>query len=172
MTDASDPNAPDEMEASTAPLIEHLTELRGRLIKCVLALVIGFLLAFVVSRTLLDFLAEPIQLILLERGGASQLISTAPQEIFFTQVRIAFIFGLGLVFPVIAHQLWSFVAPGLYKNEQGAFLPFIIASPFLFLLGASFAHYVITPLAMRFFISFGDIVPNLMKNRIASGVMT
>ncbi|MEM6307770.1 MAG: twin-arginine translocase subunit TatC, partial [Pseudomonadota bacterium] len=149
------------VEDSTAPLVEHLAELRTRLIRCVLALVVGFLVAFTFSRMLLDFLAEPIGQILLERGSDPQLIFTAPQEQFFVQVRIAFIVGLGLSFPVIAGQLWGFVAPGLYKNEKGAFLPFLFASPVLFFLGASFAHYVITPLAMRFFIGFGDIIPSI-----------
>lgn len=151
----------ETIEDSSAPLIEHLAELRTRLLWCTLALVIGFLIAFAFSRFLLDFLAEPISMILRERGASPQLIFTAPQEQFFTQVRIAFIFGLGISFPVIAHQLWSFVAPGMYKNEKNAFLPFILAAPFLFFLGAAFAHYVITPLALRFFIGFGDIVPDL-----------
>ncbi|MGV6839147.1 MAG: twin-arginine translocase subunit TatC [Planktomarina sp.] len=150
-----------EIDDSSAPLIEHLAELRTRLIRSTLALVIGFLIAFAFSRMLLDFLAEPISQILQERGSNPQLIFTAPQEQFFTQVRIAFIGGLGLSFPIIAHQLWSFVAPGLYRNEKSAFLPFIFASPFLFFLGAAFAHYIITPLVMDFFIGFGDIVPSL-----------
>ncbi len=162
MTDAPKDVIDDEnMDDSSAPLVEHLAELRTRLIRCVIAIMVGFLLMFAVSRGLLDFLAGPIALILEERGAEAQLIFTAPQEQFFTQVRIAFVFGLGLAFPVIAHQLWSFVAPGLYRNEKNAFLPFIFASPFLFFLGAAFAHYVITPLAMRFFIGFGDIVPTI-----------
>ncbi len=153
--------ADDHIEDSSAPLIEHLAELRTRLIRCVAALVVGFLIMFAVSGDLLNFLAAPIKIILEERGASPQLIFTAPQEQFFTQVRIAFIAGIGLAFPVIAFQLWAFVAPGLYKNEKGAFLPFIVAAPALFFLGAAFAHYVITPLAMRFFIGFGDIIPSL-----------
>lgn len=81
---------------------------------------------------------------------------TAPQEYFFTLVRISMVGGLALSFPVIAYQMWRFVAPGLYKSEKNAFLPFLIASPGLFLLGAAFAHYVVTPLAMQFFLGFAD----------------
>ncbi len=160
MTDTS--TEPEEnLDDSSAPLIEHLAELRTRLIRSVLAVVVGFLIAFAFSRPILNFLAEPIADILKERGSDPRLIFTAPEEQFFTQVRIAFIAGLGLAFPVVAHQLWRFVAPGLYRNEKNAFLPFIFASPFLFFLGAAFAHYVVTPLAMRFFIGFGDIVPSI-----------
>ena len=153
--------AEDNIEDSSAPLVEHLAELRDRLIKCVAAMVIGFLIMFYFSREMLDFLAQPVIKILEERGADATFIFTAAQEQFFTQVRIAFITGLGIAFPVIAYQLWSFVAPGLYRNEKNAFLPFVIASPVLFLLGASFAHYIVTPLALRFFIGFGDIVPAL-----------
>jgi len=81
---------------------------------------------------------------------------TAPQEYFFTLIRISVVGGLTLSFPIIAYQLWRFVAPGLYRNEKNAFLPFIIASPFLFILGASFAHFVVVPLAMAFFLGFAD----------------
>jgi sec-independent protein translocase protein TatC len=116
-----------------------------------------------VAEPILNFLVEPIADILRARGENPQLIFTAPQEKFFVLIRISVIFGLGLSFPVIAHQLWRFVAPGLYKSEQRAFLPFIIASPALFLLGAAFAHYVVTPLAMNFFIGFSDAIPALVN---------
>ena len=96
------------------------------------------------------------------------MIFTWPQEKFFALFRISFLGGFMMAFPVVAYQLWRFVAPGLYKNEKGAFLPFIIASPVLFLLGAAFAHYVVTPLAMRFFIGFADIIP-AVANVIAGG---
>tara|TARA_R110002124_G_scaffold48644_3_gene143431 strand:- start:2772 stop:3659 length:888 start_codon:yes stop_codon:yes gene_type:complete len=158
----------DDVEASAAPLIEHLTELRTRLIYSVVAFVIAMLAVFVVSEQLLEFLAEPIRKILVERGQDARLIFTAPQEKFFVMFRISVIGGLMVSFPVIAYQLWRFVAPGLYKNEKGAFLPFIIASPALFLLGAAFAQYVVTPLAMRFFIGFGDILPSV-TNLLTSG---
>jgi sec-independent protein translocase protein TatC len=81
---------------------------------------------------------------------------TAPQEYFFTLVHISVVAGLMVSFPVIAYQLWRFVAPGLYRNEKQAFLPFLIASPVLFFLGAAFAHYIVTPMAMAFFLGFAD----------------
>ena len=82
---------------------------------------------------------------------------TSPQEYLFTLFRISMVFGFGLAFPVISHQMWRFVAPGLYKSEKGAFLPFLIASPFMFFLGAAFAHFIVTPLAMAFFLGFTDV---------------
>ncbi|GLQ34746.1 Sec-independent protein translocase protein TatC [Amylibacter marinus] len=147
------------IEQSSAPLIEHLAELRTRLIRSVAAFVVAMLLVFVVAEPLLEFLFDPIRRILEENGQDARLIFTAPQEKFFTLFRISILGGLAVAFPVIAHQMWRFVAPGLYQNEKGAFLPFIIASPILFIIGASFAHYVVTPLAMRFFIGFGDVLP-------------
>jgi sec-independent protein translocase protein TatC len=151
----------DDIEDSSAPLIEHLTELRTRIIRSVLAFVVAMVGCFVVAEPILNFLAEPIAEILRSRGENPQLIFTAPQEKFFVLIRISIIMGLGVSFPVIAYQMWRFVAPGLYKSEQGAFLPFIIASPLLFLLGAAFAHYVVTPLALNFFIGFSDAIPAL-----------
>ena len=152
-----------EMEQSSAPLIEHLAELRDRLIRAVIAFMVAMVACFAVADPILTFLVEPIADILRERGEDPRLIFTAPQEKFFVLFRISVIAGLGISFPYIGYQLWRFVAPGLYKNEQTAFLPFLIASPALFLLGASFAHFVVTPLAMRFFIGFSDIIPALTE---------
>ncbi|MEM6619044.1 MAG: twin-arginine translocase subunit TatC, partial [Pseudomonadota bacterium] len=149
------------MDRSAAPLIEHLAELRTRIIRSVVALVVGILVTFAFAEMLLNFLVEPIASILRSNGQDPSLIFTAPQEKFFVLFRISVLAGLGLAFPVIAHQMWRFVAPGLYKNEQNAFLPFVIASPCLFIAGAAFAHYVVTPLAMNFFIGFGDILPSV-----------
>ena len=149
----------DEVEASSAPLIEHLAELRTRIMRSLFAFIIGVIIVFVFAEPLLDFIMGPIQRVLVNMGQKADLIFTAPHEYFFTLFRIAMIGGFMLSFPVIAHQMWRFVAPGLYSNEKGAFLPFIIASPVLFLAGASFAHYVVTPLAMGFFIGFADIIP-------------
>ncbi len=153
----------EDINASAAPLIEHLAELRTRLIRSVLAFVAGMLICFAFSETLLDFLVEPIAEILRSRGQDPQLIFTAPQEKFFVLFRISVVMGLGLSFPVIAHQLWRFVAPGMYRNEKRAFLPFIIASPALFLAGAAFTHYIVTPLAMNFFIGFSDVIPTITE---------
>ncbi len=153
----------DSIEDSSAPLIEHLAELRTRLIRSVLAFTVAMLASFVVAEPMLNFLVEPIAEIMRQRGQNPQLIFTAPQEKFFVLFQISMLAGLAFSFPVIAFQLWRFVAPGLYKNEQGAFLPFMIASPVLFVMGASFAHFVVTPLAMNFFIGFADIIPNVTQ---------
>ena len=147
-----------EMEDSSAPLIEHLTELRSRLIYSIIALIIGILVTFYFAPSLLKFLLEPTAKILISYGQKPDFSTFAAQENFFVYFRISVLMGFALSFPVIAFQLWRFVAPGLYKNEKGAFLPFIIASPLLFLTGAAFAHYAVTPLAMNFFIGFSDFL--------------
>ena len=154
----SQSDTPDEMDASSAPLIEHLAELRTRLIRSVLAFIVGIVLAFMVAEPILQFLLTPIEETLRNLGDPSPTLQyTSPQEYLFTLFRISMVFGFALAFPVIAFQMWRFVAPGLYKNEQGAFLPFIIASPLMFMLGASFAQFVVTPLAMQFFLGFADV---------------
>ncbi|MEJ6391313.1 twin-arginine translocase subunit TatC [Gymnodinialimonas ulvae] len=158
MSDAS--NTPEDgIDDSSAPLIEHLAELRTRLIRSVMAFVVGIVVMFVVAEPAYNFILEPLRSILEARGLPTQIVYNAPQEYFFVLVRISIILGFAVSFPVIAHQLWRFVAPGLYKSEKNAFLPFIFASPFLFILGASFAHFVVTPLAMNFFIGFSDAIP-------------
>ena len=153
----------DGMDDSSAPLIEHLTELRSRLIRAVAAFVVAMLICFVFAGYLLDFLLLPIEKTMRELGNASPVMQyTAPQEYFFTLLKIAMVGGLALGFPIIGTQLWRFVAPGLYRNEKSAFLPFLIASPVLFIVGAMFAHLIVTPLAMRFFLGFQDI-PSLFS---------
>ena len=151
-------SANDDIEDSAAPLIEHLAELRTRLIRSVVAFVIGIVVCFAVAEPILQFLLKPIEATLRDLGDPSPVLQyTSPQEYLFTLFRISMVFGFALAFPVIAHQLWRFVAPGLYRTEKNAFLPFIVASPFMFLLGASFAHFIVTPLAMAFFLGFADI---------------
>lgn len=148
----------DEIEDSSAPLIEHLAELRTRLINSVLAFVVGMVICFAFGGMILDFLLVPIEKTMRELGDPNPvMIYTAPQEYFFTLIRISMVGGLALSFPVIANQLWRFVAPGLYRNEKDAFLPFLIASPVLFLLGAAFAQFIVVPLAMTFFLGFADL---------------
>ncbi len=154
-------SAEDQIDDSAAPLIEHLAELRTRLIRAVMAFVVGMIAMFTVAEPILEFISDPLADVLRARGEDARLIFTAPQEKFFVLIRISIIAGFAISFPVIAHQLWRFVAPGLYKAEQNAILPFLFASPLLFLLGASFAHYVVTPLAMNFFIGFSDAIPAL-----------
>jgi sec-independent protein translocase protein TatC len=148
----------DQVEDSAAPLIEHLAELRTRLIRAVGAFIVGIVLAFVVAEPILQFLLGPIEATLRELGDPSPTLQyTSPQEYLFTLFRISMVFGFALAFPVIGFQLWRFVAPGLYRTEKNAFLPFLIASPLMFFLGASFAHFVVTPLAMAFFLGFADV---------------
>ncbi len=166
----------DEIEDSSAPLIEHLAELRTRLIRAVLAFIVGIVIAFTVAEPILQFLLGPIEATLRDLGDPSPTMQyTSPQEYLFTLFRISMVFGFALSFPVIGFQLWRFVAPGLYAKEKGAFLPFLVASPLMFLLGASFAHFVVTPLAMSFFLGFADvpsIIADLMANVVGSDVTT
>jgi sec-independent protein translocase protein TatC len=147
----------DEIDSSSAPLVEHLIELRNRLIWSVGAFLIAMILCFFVAEPILDFLLAPIEQSMRALGDPNPVMQyTAPQEYFFTLVHISVVAGLMVSFPVIAYQLWRFVAPGLYNTEKQAFLPFLLASPILFLVGAGFAHYIVTPLAMTFFLGFAD----------------
>ncbi|MEX0349788.1 MAG: twin-arginine translocase subunit TatC [Paracoccaceae bacterium] len=144
----------DEIDDSAAPLIEHLAELRTRLIHCVVAFLVGMIICFTVATPIFNFLTAPLCEVLNERGQDCGLIFISPQEGFFVAIKVSLLGGFILAFPYIGMQMWRFVAPGLYKSEKGAFLPFLIASPFMFLLGASFAFYVVTPLAYDFFLGF------------------
>lgn len=145
----------DEMADSAAPLIEHLAELRTRLIRSALAFIVGMVICFTVWNPIFDFLTAPLCQALAENGQEGcGLILIKLQEGFFVAISISLLGGLVLSFPFISYQLWRFVAPGLYRNEKNAFLPFMIASPFMFLLGASFAYYIVTPLAFDFFLGF------------------
>lgn len=147
----------DTIDDSSAPLVEHLIELRNRLLWAVGAFLVAMILCFIVAEPILDFMLGPIERAMRNLGDPHPVMQyTAPQEYFFTLIHISVVTGLMLSFPVIAYQLWRFVAPGLYRNEKQAFLPFIIASPVLFLIGAAFAHFVVTPLAMTFFLGFAD----------------
>jgi sec-independent protein translocase protein TatC len=144
----------DEIDDSSAPLIEHLAELRTRLIHCVVAFLVGMVICFTVATPIFNFLTAPLCQVLSERGQDCGLIFISPQEGFFVAIKVSLLGGFILAFPYIGLQMWRFIAPGLYKSEKGAFLPFLIASPFMFFLGASFAFYVVTPLAYDFFLGF------------------
>lgn len=144
----------DDIDDSAAPLIEHLAELRSRLIRSAIAFIIGMVICFTVATPIFNFLTDPLCQELNQRGQDCDLIFISPQEGFFVAIKVSLLGGLMLSFPVIAHQMWRFVAPGLYRNEKNAFLPFIISSPAMFLLGSSFAFYVVTPLAYDFFLGF------------------
>ena len=151
----SDRTADDEahIEASKAPLMEHLVELRRRIIWSLVTFVLCFIFCFAFAKYIYAFLTWPLANAL--RGQPNDhLIYTALYETFFTYVKVGMFGGLCLAFPVVATQLYLFVAPGLHKNERKAFLPFIIASPLLFILGGSFVFFVMLPFAIKFFLGY------------------
>ncbi len=142
----------NNIDASKAPLIEHLIELRQRLMWSLLGISIGFVICFYYSQDLYNFLTGPYR----QAVGADtpiEMIFTAPQEWFFTQLKLALFGAFFLAFPILATQVYMFVAPGLYKNEKSAFLPYLIATPILFVIGAAVVYYIVLPLAMSFFLS-------------------
>src|SRR3990170_3210747 len=147
-----EPEGHDDVEASKAPLIEHLIELRRRLVWALVAVFIAFLVCFWFAKPIYNLLLWPYRLPA-GTDASIELIYTAPQEFFFTQVKLAFFGAIFIAFPVIASQIYMFVAPGLYRNERQAFLPFLIATPVLFLLGAALVYFMAMPLAMKFFLS-------------------
>jgi len=148
----------EDIDDSSAPLMEHLKELRDRILISLAAFVVGIFIAFAVWNPIFNFLTNPICDALEGRGQECQLVLIKLQEGFFVAFRISVMGGFMLAFPVIAWQLWRFVAPGLYKSEKGAFLPFLAASPLMFTLGASFAFYVVLPIAFDFFLGFQQMM--------------
>ncbi|MBZ9794712.1 twin-arginine translocase subunit TatC [Mesorhizobium sp. ES1-4] len=146
----------DEIEKSSAPLMEHLIELRRRLIWSLGGFFVAFLVCFFFAKRLFNLLVIPFKWATKWAGldpHKVELIYTAPQEFFFTQVKLAMFGGMVIAFPLIATQIYKFIAPGLYKNERNAFLPFLIASPVLFLMGASLVYFFFTPMVMWFFLA-------------------
>jgi sec-independent protein translocase protein TatC len=143
----TDPTPEDQaaLDATRAPLMAHLVELRSRLIWALASFGVCFVVCFAFSTQIFDFLVKPLH------AATNHLIYTALTEVFFTQVKIGMFGGLCLGFPLIAAQLWMFVAPGLYKHEKRAFLPFLLWTPVMFILGAGFVYYVMLPFAIRFF---------------------
>ena len=142
----------DDIDASKAPLFEHLVELRQRLIWSLVSVGSAFLVCFYFAKQIYNVLVWPYQW---AKGGAEkiEMIYTAPHEYFFTQMKLALFGAVCLSFPIIANQIYKFVAPGLYKNERQAFVPYLIATPLLFMLGAAVVYFVVMPLAMKFFLS-------------------
>ncbi|MDQ6434947.1 twin-arginine translocase subunit TatC [Mesorhizobium sp. LHD-90] len=151
-----------EIEASSAPLIEHLIELRSRLMWSIGGFFVAFLVCFFFAKQLFNILVQPFKWAVHWAGLAQdkvELIYTAPQEFFFTQIKLAMFGGLVIAFPLIAAQIYKFVAPGLYKNERNAFLPFLIASPILFIMGGALVYFFFTPMVMWFFLSMQQVGP-------------
>jgi sec-independent protein translocase protein TatC len=145
-----------EIDESRAPLLDHLIELRKRLIRAFLALLLTFGICFYFAEQIFSFLVQPLVQAFGE--GEGLLVYTKLYEAFFVQVRVAFFAAFFFSFPVIANQVWAFVAPGLYAKEKRAFLPFLIATPILFILGGALAYYGVMPTAFHFFLGFqGDL---------------
>ena len=143
----------DELDKSKAPLLEHLIELRRRLLWSVAALGIAFAICLYFAEPIFGFLVQP-----LIAAGQTRVIYTAVFEAFFVQIKVAFFAALMISFPIIASQIWLFVAPGLYARERKAFLPFLLMTPVLFLSGAALAYYVAMPLALHYLLGYqGDI---------------
>src|SRR6266581_514220 len=143
----------DELESGRMPLLDHLIELRNRLLWSFGSIIATFLVCYQFKEAIYRFLAHPLAVIYAGEAGR-RMIFTGLTEAFFTYVKVSFWAAICLSFPIIAIQLWKFVAPGLYKTEKRAFLPYLCATPVLFIMGASLAYFVVIPMAFRFFLSF------------------
>ena len=148
-----------DLDETQAPLLDHLIELRARLMRCVVALAIAFAVCLYFADDIFGFLVRPLTLAFPQ--GQGKLIYTQLYEAFFVELKVALFAAFFVSFPVIANQLWAFVAPGLYAREKKAFLPFLIATPILFLCGAALAYYVVMPTAFRWFLGFEGTVGGL-----------
>lgn len=156
------------------PLLDHLVELRRRLLYSVAAFLIAFIVCFYFAKPMFDFLAAPMADYLKNQSGG-RFIYTGLTEAFFTEVKLAAFGALCLSFPMVAGQIYAFVAPGLYKNERHAFLPFLVATPIMFAIGAAFFYFVLFPWMIQFFGSYQDpggdgTVPIQMENRVGEYV--
>src|SRR5947209_2346451 len=143
----------DELEGGRMPLLDHLIELRNRLLWAFGAIIIAFLVAYQFKERIYGFLVHPLAEIYAGEPGR-KMIFTALTEAFFTYLKVSFWAAICISFPIIASQIWKFVAPGLYKQERRAFLPYLCATPVLFAMGASLAYFVVLPYAFRFFLTF------------------
>ncbi len=152
---SDNPTPEDPIQDKAMPLLEHLIELRSRLMWSAAAFLVAFMGCYYFSGTIYYFLAEPLSKIMHEQGMADpHLIYTQLYEAFFTRIKVA-MFGAGFIaFPVIVSQIWLFIAPGLYRSEKRAIMPFLAATPVLFLAGAALAYFFVFPFAWRFFASF------------------
>ena len=141
-----------DIDETQAPLLDHLIELRTRLLRCVMALGLAFAVCFTFADEIFGFLVRPLTSAF--PAGEGRLIYTKLYEAFFVELKVSLFAAFFVSFPIIANQLWAFVAPGLYAKEKKAFLPFLIATPVLFLSGAALAYYIVMPTAFRFFLNF------------------
>jgi sec-independent protein translocase protein TatC len=141
-----------DIDETQAPLLDHLIELRGRLLRCIVALGITFCICLYFADDIFGFLVRPLTAAF--PPGEGKLVYTKLYEAFFVELKVALFAAFFVSFPVIANQLWAFVAPGLYAKEKRAFLPFLVATPVLFTSGAALAYYVVMPTAFRWFLGF------------------
>src|SRR3569833_2251165 len=144
----------DELKGSEAPLLDHLIELRKRLIYSLAAVVVLFIACFIVAKPIYDLLVQPFIW-----AGGKNMIYTAPQEFFFTQMNVALFGALFFAFPIIAAQIYAFVAPGLYKRARRAFVPYLVATPVFFILGALMVYFGVAPMALHFFLGMQQQAP-------------
>ena len=149
----ADDNKEDELEEGKMPLLDHLIELRNRLLWSLGATLVAFLVAYQFKESIFRFLSLPLAKIFTGEPGR-KMIATGLTEIFFTYIKVSFWAAVCIAFPVIASQVWRFVAPGLYKTEKRAFLPYLCATPILFTMGAALAYFIVIPIAFEFFVSF------------------
>lgn len=161
---------PDEdIDAQAHPLLAHAIEFRKRFMISLLAILAGFVVCYVFASDIYAFLVRPLAD---ASGGMHRMIYTGLAEAFVTYVRLALWAGTFLAFPVILSQIWLFVAPGLYREERRAFVPFLVATPVLFMIGAAMAYYLIFPMAWQFFLSFEvqggqGVMPIQMEARVS-----
>jgi sec-independent protein translocase protein TatC len=141
-------------ESKKMPLLDHLIELRDRLIKSFAAVIVLFMVCYAFSDHIYAFLVHPLANVIHEQGENRRLIYTALHEAFFTYLKVSFFAAMFIAFPFIAAQFWRFVAPGLYQNEKKALLPYLVVSPILFFMGGALVYYFIFPMAWKFFLSF------------------
>lgn len=156
----------DDIDETQAPLLDHLVELRTRLVRSVAALLVGFAICFYFAEPILGFLVQPLKNAFPD--GEGRLIYTKLYEVFFVELKVALFAGFFVSFPVIANQLWAFIAPGLYAREKKAFLPFLIATPLLFVAGAALAYFVVMPVAILFFLGFQGTTGGLRVEALPS----
>jgi sec-independent protein translocase protein TatC len=143
----------DDIDDKKMPLIEHLVELRQRLLYSILAFLGAFVVAYYFHQPIFNFLVEPLNRVFEGQEGR-RMIFTAPTEAFFTYIKVAFFAACAISFPIVANQIWLFVAPGLYRNEKDAFLPFLAATPIMFAMGCSLLYFFVLPVALKFFAGF------------------
>ncbi|KQM12853.1 MttB family protein [Sphingomonas sp. Leaf24] len=153
----------NDIDNSQAPLLDHLIELRRRLLYSVIAVALCFGLCFYFSEQILSFLVQPLL-----AAGQKKVIFTQIFEAFFVQIKVAFFAAMMLAFPVIANQLWQFVAPGLYRNEKKALFPFLLATPVLFIAGAALAYYATIPVALHFLLGYQGNLGGVQQEALPS----